>query len=147
MAKVSSFRLDQIIRCARTTAAVAITGIGAAACSSVAMPSMPSLDLFKSKPTTTLLLIESNPAGAQAQTSFGKTCTTPCTMQIGEGKDFTVEFTLAGYVPQTVTVHAHMASGGFTEAPSPVFDPPSLFPTLERAKSPAVARKSSKPHA
>src|SRR5437879_3803843 len=76
--------------------AVAVTSLGLASCSSTSTPSY--FDAFKQKPTTTLLLIESTPAGAQAQTSLGKTCTTPCTMQIGEASDFTVTFTRAGYV-------------------------------------------------
>jgi hypothetical protein len=108
---------------------------------------MPSFDVFKPKPTTTLLLIESNPAGAEAKTSLGQTCHTPCTMQIGASNDFTVNFALEGYVPQTLTVHATMSAGGFTTAPSPVFDPPSLFPTLEPLRPPGVARKPSKPRA
>jgi hypothetical protein len=108
---------------------------------------MPSFNAFKPKPTTTLLLIESSPGGAEAKTSLGQSCRTPCTMQIGASSDFTVAFTLDGYKPQTLTVHATMSTGGFTTAPSPVFDPPSLFPTLEPMKPPAVARKPSRPPA
>jgi hypothetical protein len=93
------------------------------------------------------MLIESTPAGAKAATSFGKSCMTPCTMQIGEASDFTVTFTLAGHVPQTLTVHAKMNPGGWGDAPSPVFDPPSLFPTLEREAPPPAARKPAKPRA
>lgn len=120
-------------------AAVAVVmGVGLASCSSM---SMPGFDSLKPKPTTTLLLIESNPAGAEAKASLGQKCITPCTMQIGTGSDFTVTFTLAGHVPQTLPVHAKMKPGGWGEAPSPVFDPPSLFPTLEPVKSPAVAHK------
>ncbi len=124
--------------------AVAVASLSLASCSSV---SAPSFSAFKPKPTTTLLLIESNPAGAEAKTSLGQSCRTPCTMQIGAANDFTVAFTLDGYKPQTLTVHATMSGGGFTTAPSPVFDPPSLFPTLEPLKPPAVARKPSKPPA
>ncbi len=127
--------------------AAAIAGIGLASCSS--MPSMPSMtswfsepDYLKPKPTTTLLLIESNPGGAEAKTSLGSKCTTPCTMQIGASQDFTVTFTKVGFVPQTLTVHSKMNPGGWGEAPSPEFDPASLFPTLERV-GPAARR----PHA
>jgi hypothetical protein len=142
MVGVSSSGLGRFLRRAL---AVAGAGLGVASCSSTSTPSY--FNTFKQKPTTTLLLIESNPAGAQAQTSFGKTCTTPCTMQVGETSDFTVTFTLAGYVQQTLTVRAQMSGSGWTTAPSPVFDPPSLFPTLEKEKPPTVARKPSKPHA
>lgn len=142
MVEVSSSGMGRFLRRAL---AVAIAGLSVASCSSTSTPSY--FNAFKQKPTTTLLLIESNPAGARAQTSFGKTCTTPCTMQVGESSDFTVTFALAGYVPQTLSVHAQMSGSGWTTSPSPVFDPPSLFPTLEKEKSPAIARKPSKPHA
>jgi hypothetical protein len=145
-------------RCVNWPLAAAIAGLGLASCSTTSTPSTTStastttssrsyFDAFKSAPATKLMLIESNPAGAQAKTSFEKTCTTPCTMLIGETTDFTVSFTLAGYVPQTVTVHAKMSPGGWTTSPSLEFDPPSLFPTLEKATPPAVARKPSKPRA
>jgi hypothetical protein len=135
----------------RRLLAVAIAGLGLASCSSTSTPSptpaaspAPSrsyFDAFKQKPTSTVMLIESNPGGAQAKTSFGKTCTTPCTMLIGESTDFTVSFALAGYVPQTLTVHATMKSGGWSEPPAPAFDPPSLFPTLEKETPAAATRK------
>ena len=70
--------------------AVAVASLSLASCSSV---SAPSFSAFKPKPTTTLLLIESNPAGAEAKTSLGQSCRTPCTMQIGAANDFTVAFT------------------------------------------------------
>jgi hypothetical protein len=104
------------------------------------MPSF-GFDAFKSKPTTTLLLIQSSPAGAEARTSLGKTCHTPCTMQIGAAEDFTVSFTLDGYMPQTLAVHSTMSAGGFTTAPSPVLNPASLFATLE----PVTPRPAQKP--
>jgi hypothetical protein len=106
---------------------------------------MPSFDAFKSKPTTTLLLIQSTPPGAEARTSLGKTCHTPCTMQIGSGEDFTVSFSLNGYMPQALTVHSTMSGGGFTTAPSPVLNPASLFATLEPVAPQANPRKPSRP--
>ena len=117
--------------------AVVICSLGLASCSSVAMP---SFDAFKQKPTTTLLLIQSSPPGAEARTSLGQTCRTPCTMQIGAADDFTVNFALNGYMPQALTVHATMSGGGWMTAPSPVLDPGSLFATLE----PATPQKPAK---
>jgi hypothetical protein len=129
----------------RSTCAVAIAGLGLASCSTW---SMPGFDSLKPKPTTTLLLIESNPAGVLAKTSLGPSCKTPCTLQIGSGNDFTVTFTMDGYVSQTLPVHSTMSPGDWSTGPSPVLEPGSLFPTLERARpAPAVARKPSKPPA
>jgi hypothetical protein len=122
--------------------ALAAAGLGLASCSSTATSTF--TNTFKQKPTTTLMLIESNPAGATAKTSTGQTCKTPCTMLIGTGSDFTVAFTLDGYAPQTLPVHATMASGGWTDAPSPKLDPGSLFPTLEPVKPPPTGARRAK---
>ncbi len=118
---------------------VVICGVGLAACSS-----MPGFNAFKPKPTTTLLLIQSTPPGADARTSLGKTCRTPCTMQIGSAEDFTVSFSLNGYMPQTLTVHSSMSEGGWMEAPSPVLNPSSLFASLEPVTPQAGPRKPSR---
>jgi hypothetical protein len=90
--------------------ALAICGFGLAACSS---STMPGFDAFKPKPTTTSLPIQSNPPGADAQSSLGGTCRTPCSMGIGNAGDFTISFARDGYEPQTVTVHSAMSEGGF----------------------------------
>jgi hypothetical protein len=121
--------------------AAAISSLALASCSTTVSSGMTSA--FKPKPTTTLMLIESNPAGATAKASTGQSCKTPCTMLISQGNDFTVTFTLDGYVPQTLPVHATMSAGGWTEAASPVLEPRSLFPTLESAK-PATANRRAK---
>jgi hypothetical protein len=120
----------------RRSVAVAIAGLGFASCSTAAT------DVFKQKPVTTLMLIESNPAGATAKTSLGQSCKTPCTMQIGADSDFTVTFTLDGYVPQTLPVQAKMSGGGWMDSPSPVLTPGSLFPTLQPATPSTGARRA-----
>jgi hypothetical protein len=148
MVEVSSSGLGRLV-------AVAIAGLGLACCNTTPSPPAASssasspgyFDAFKQKPPSKVLLIQSNPGGAQAKTSFGKTCTTPCSMLIGESSDFTVNFALAGHEPQTLTVHAKIDPGGWTTSPSLVFDPPSLFPTLEKETPPAAARKGAKPRA
>jgi PEGA domain len=117
--------------------ALVICGFGLAACSS---STMPGFDAFKPKPTTTVLLIQSNPAGADARSSLGGTCRTPCTITIGTAGDFTISFARDGYEPQTITVHSTMSEGGYTTAPSPVLDPNSVFVMLEpQAKPPKQA--------
>jgi hypothetical protein len=44
--------------------------------------SMPSFDFFKSGPSTEVLRIESEPPGADARTSQGQTCRTPCELSV-----------------------------------------------------------------
>jgi hypothetical protein len=48
---------------------------------------LPGLDAFKPKPTTTALLVQSNPDGADSRSSLGGTCRTPCTMAIATAGD------------------------------------------------------------
>jgi hypothetical protein len=121
------------------TVAVAICGLVVAACT--------SMEAMKPKPTTTLLLIESNPGGAEARTSLGGTCHTPCTMQIGSPNDFTVTFTLAGHEPQTLTVHSVMEGGGYTTPAAPVFTPAPLIATLQPLNPPAKKPPPRRPAA
>jgi hypothetical protein len=130
-----------MLRTSYRTLAVLICSVGLASCGSFAMP---GFDALKPKPTTTLLLIQSTPPGAEARTSLGKTCRTPCTMLIGSGEDFTVSFALNGYMPQTLTVHSTMSEGGFMTAASPVLNPASLFATLEPVTPQASPRKPSR---
>ena len=46
---------------------------------------------------------ESEPAGAEAKTSLGQSCRTPCSLAV-TSNEFTVSFTQPGYLPQTVPV-------------------------------------------
>jgi hypothetical protein len=118
--------------------ALVICGFGLAGCGT--SKTIPGLDAFKPKPTTTILLIQTNPDGADARSSLGATCHTPCTMTIGTAGDFTISFAQDGYVPQTITVHSTMSEGSFTTAPSPVLTPNPVVVMLEPA-----AKKTVKP--
>lgn len=115
--------------------ALMASGAGLAACSSFAdLPSLPdfeSLDLFSPAQTTTTILIQSDPRGAEARTSLGATCRTPCTLPIASAGDFTVSYAMNGYEPQTVTVHSSQPPAGFlSSATPPVIDPNPVFATL-----------------
>ena len=59
--------------------------------------------------------MESEPPGAEAKTSQGQTCRTPCELVVQTGGEFSVTLALAGYQPQTVPVR--------NEAPSGITDP------------------------
>ena len=92
---------------------VAACGFGLASCSF----SMPSFDLGGSRPATAVLNIESDPPGAEARTSTGGVCRTPCTMGVSVANEFTVTYSLEGYQPQTVSVRPagreSRSGGGF----------------------------------
>src|SRR6202166_1034894 len=90
----------------RVIAAVAC-GLTLAACSM----SMPSLDFFKSSPATEQLRIESEPPGADARTSQGQTCRTPCELTVPTENELAVTVQLSGYQPQTLPVRADGRGG------------------------------------
>ena len=67
---------------------------------------------------------ESEPAGAEARTSLGQTCRTPCSLAVA-ANEFTVSFTLPGYQPQTVPVRIVASTEA---APRAKPAPPRLVP-------------------
>jgi len=67
------------------------------------MPSL-SLDFMKSAPQPETLTIEAEPPGAEAKTSLGQNCRTPCQFRVQPGSEFSITLTLSGYQPQTVSV-------------------------------------------
>jgi hypothetical protein len=82
--------------------ALAACGLALAGCSTT--PSwMPSMELPRSAGPVTTVQLESEPAGAEAKTSTGQACRTPCSLSV-TGNEFTVNYTLQGYQPQTVPV-------------------------------------------
>src|SRR5262249_55915549 len=68
------------------------------------------------------LAIESEPPGAEAKTSLGQSCRTPCQLSVQPGSEFSVTFALSGYQPQTVSVRpeAEGATAAPRLAPNPV---------------------------
>ncbi len=75
--------------------AVVACGFMLAACSTT-IPSL-NLDFMKSAPHAETLAIESEPPGAEAKTSLGQSCLTPCQLSVQPGSEFSV-------TPQTVSV-------------------------------------------
>jgi len=119
--------------------AVVTCGLGLAACGSWApsYPLMPSFEAFQSKPATASLTIESDPPGAEARTSQGMTCRTPCTVTVPAASEFTVSYALNGYTPQTATVRpttvttTTYSQEGPALGPVPAFEPNPLFVELK----------------
>jgi hypothetical protein len=94
--------------------AVMACGFMLTACSAT----MPSLDFMKSTPQPETLAIESEPPGAEAKTSLGESCRTPCKLSVQPGSEFSVTLALSGYQPQTVSVRPE--ADGPRLAPNPV---------------------------
>ena len=129
---------------------VAACGLSLAACSSLPswmqfeLPSLP-----RPAPTATTMQFESEPAGAEARTSAGQSCRTPCSLAV-TSSEFTVTFALSGYQPQTVPVRVAAsanardpASEGQSAAPRLVPNP--VFVELQAAAPPPAARRAPAP--
>jgi hypothetical protein len=116
------------------------------------MPSL-SLDFMKSAPQAETLAIESEPPGAEAKTSLGQSCRTPCQLPIQRGSEFSVTLALSGYQPQTVSVRpeAEGASAAPRLAPNPVhvelqaLAPPKKPVAKKKKPVAAAARPAASP--
>jgi PEGA domain len=113
--------------------AVVACGFMLAACSAT-MPNL-NLDFMKSAPQAETLAIESEPPGAEAKTSLGQSCLTPCQLSVQRGSEFSVTLALSGYQPQTVSVRQE-AEGATA--------PPRLRPNPVRVDLQAVTPKKAK---
>jgi PEGA domain len=107
--------------------AVVACGFSLAACST----SLPSLSLLK--PPSETLRIESEPPGADAKTTLGQSCRTPCELAVQSGDDLAVTLTLSGYQPQTVAVQREASA---RLAPNPIFVELEPAPPAPPAKKP-----------
>jgi hypothetical protein len=97
--------------------------------------------------------LESNPPGADAVTSLGPGCKTPCTVTLPiPAGDFTVSYTLNDYQPATVPVHVFGSPAGVLSPGTTRLDPDPVVAQLQSIapppKPPPVHRqKPNKPPA
>jgi hypothetical protein len=118
---------------------IAVTACGfiLAACSM----SMPSLDFFRSGPTTEVLRIESEPPGADARTAEGASCRTPCELTVPTTGEVAISFALPGHQPQTVAVRSDGTSPPRMQ-PNPVYaELQPMAPPRPQKKKKAPAKK------
>lgn len=98
--------------------------------------------------------LQSEPAGAEAKTSSGSSCQTPCSLELATNGDTLVTFSLDGYQPQTITVKpappaGHVEPGTYPTValtPNPVFaqlDP--IAPSAVKKRKPAKHVAAAKP--
>jgi hypothetical protein len=117
----------------RRVIVIAAASLGLAGCSSF---SSFSLDSFKSPPPTVNVQLDSMPPGADARTSLGPSCKTPCSVPVTTDGSFTVAFTLNRYVPMTIPVTVTRNPGDFTTPASTAIDPNPVMAELQPAKPP-----------
>jgi hypothetical protein len=93
------------------------------------------------------LTIESDPPGADAKTSLGASCRTPCIVPIAADREFTVSYALNGYLPQVIAVTPRMpdvtrGESEFSSVQAAELSPNPVFAQLQPAPPPPpVSRK------
>src|SRR5436305_4426627 len=118
----------------RRVIVIAAAGLGLAGCSSL------SLDSLKPAPPTVQVQLESVPQGADARTSLGPGCKTPCTVAVpAPDAGFSVTFTLPKFQPATVPVQVNHIPGDFTTPASTMVDPNPVVAELQPAGPPPKA--------
>ena len=122
---------------------IGVAGVAFAlgACSST--PEWMSLDGLKPAPMVDTVRFESEPPGAEAKTSNGQTCRTPCALALPVDAPLTVTFSLNGYQPESETIDPVAQTGNPPQMrPNPVMveltpAPPQPKPAAKPAKKPA----------
>lgn len=127
----------------RSVIVIAVASFGLAGCSGL------SMDSFKSTPKTVSIQVDSVPPGADATSSLGSSCKTPCSLAVPDNAEsFSVAFTLPNYQPLTVPVQVTHRPGDYiTSQPATVFDPNPVVAELqaEPPKRPARRKPRKRP--
>jgi hypothetical protein len=144
---------ERTVSVMKRVVAIAACGLSLAGCSS--LPSWMQVEMPKAAPVATTMQFESEPSGAEARTSLGQTCRTPCSGTV-RANEFTVSFALPGYQPQTIPVRVvapketRDPNNPQTEprlVPNPVFVELQPVAPPPPARKKPVARKKPKPAA
>jgi hypothetical protein len=131
----------------RRVIVVAVAGASLAGCSSF------SLDSFKPTPPSVQVQLESVPPGAEARTSLGPSCKTPCSVAVpAPDAGFSVTYTLNKFQPATIPVQVIHLPGDLTTPASTSIDPNPVVAELQpagppprAARKPAMRPKKPKP--
>jgi hypothetical protein len=126
----------------RRVIAIALAGASLGGCSS--MPS--SWDYFKSTPPPLQVQLESSPPGADAKTSLGPSCKTPCSVSVPTpDAGFSVTYTLNRFQSATIPVQVIRNPGDLTTPASTTMDPSPVFAELQPAGPPPKGSHMHKP--
>ncbi|MFZ0846492.1 MAG: hypothetical protein WAM62_11930 [Pseudolabrys sp.] len=114
-----------------------------AACSS--MPDWMSFEALKPAPIMDTVRFESEPPGAEAKTSNGQTCRTPCALALPVNSPLTVTFSLNGYQPESESIDPISTAGSPTTLrPNPVtVELTPAAPPPKPVKKPPAAKKTT----
>jgi len=114
---------------------VVAAGLSLAGCSSF------SMDGLKPAPPTAAVQLDSTPQGADARTSTGQSCQTPCTVNVSTTEGFTVSYSLPKYEPLTVPVHVTFEGGSLVTQGTITVDPNPVVGELKPMAPPKPIRK------
>jgi hypothetical protein len=119
---------------------IAAAGASLAGCSSA------SLDSWRPTPSPVQLQLESTPPGAEARTSLGQSCKTPCSLTLAAPPEdsFSVTYSLQKFEPATVQVQVTHSPGEFLSLSAPTVEPNPAVAELQPSPS-KLARKMLKP--
>ena len=111
----------------RRAIVIAAAGLGLAGCSSF------SLDAFKPTPPPLQVQLDSTPQGADAKTSLGPGCKTPCSVSVTapENGGFSVSYALNKYQPATVQVNVLRTPGDLMTPATLTTDPNPVVAELQ----------------
>ena len=133
------YRVIAILSCAAALAACSSSSL-----QMPGMPDMPSMNFMRPQAAAQTILLESEPAGAEAKVSLGPSCRTPCSVPVSARDPFTVTFALSGYQPQTVPVAIQPPSmqdlDSETAPPGPRLTPNPVYAELAPAPPPPRGR-------
>jgi len=104
-----------------------------------------SLDALKPAPLLDTVRFESTPPGAEAKTSNGQTCRTPCALALPTNAPLTVTFALNGFLPEQENLEIVSVSGTDTKLePNPVVvELAPAAPPPKPVKKPTAKKKVS----
>lgn len=114
---------------------VALVSAGLSGCASF------SMDALRPTPPPVTVQLESVPPGADAVTSVGPGCKTPCSVSIPSPTSFTVSYSLNKYQPATVPVQVTQVPGDFTTPATTSIDPNPVVAELQPAAPPKRAKR------
>jgi hypothetical protein len=120
----------------------AVAALGVTGCSSFSTDSFTSY--LKPTPPAVSVQIDSIPSGADAVTSLGPGCKTPCSVSV-PAQNFTVTYALPRYQPLTVPVQVINIPGDFSTPASTSIDPSPVVGELQPAGPPPRVRKPMRP--
>jgi hypothetical protein len=103
-----------------------------------------SMDSLKSAPAPVTVQLDSNPQGADAKTSLGPSCKTPCSVPVSADGSFSVTYSLAKYQPLTVPVSVNKTPGDLFNADKTVIEPNPVMGELQPATPPKRARRPAR---